>query len=212
MSASGGLKIAVFASGRGSNVRALADAIQAGIISNSTLSLVVSNNSICGALEFARQRNIPALHISRSQFRTDGEFTASLLITLGNFGVNFIALAGYMKKLPVELVKAFKNRIVNIHPALLPEFGGKGMYGMNVHNAVIERGVKVSGATVHLVDEEYDTGPIVLQERVEVLPSDTPESLAEKVLHVEHRLYPKAISLFAMGKVHVRGKEIIIYE
>jgi len=117
--------------------------------------------------------------------------------------IDFIALAGYLKKLPAAIVREFRNRIVNIHPALLPSFGGKGMYGIHVHEAVLKAGVKVTGVTVHLVDEEYDHGPIVLQRAVEVHDDDTPETLAQRVLQVEHELYPEALQLFAEGRIRV---------
>ncbi|MBI3189627.1 MAG: phosphoribosylglycinamide formyltransferase [Ignavibacteriales bacterium] len=209
-SVSGGLRIAVLASGRGSNLRAIVDALHAGIISNALVSLVISNNSSSGALEFARQQNIPAVHCSRLQFLSDVEFATAMLQTLREHKCNFIVLAGYMKKLDPTIITTFKNRIINIHPALLPEYGGKGMYGMHVHKAVIANHDSVSGATVHFVDEEYDRGSIVLQERVDVSPTDTPESLAEKVLKIEHVLYPKTINLFAQGKVHVNGHQMVI--
>ncbi|MBI3194991.1 MAG: phosphoribosylglycinamide formyltransferase [Ignavibacteriae bacterium] len=209
-SASGGLRIAVLASGRGSNLRAIVDALHAGIISNAQVSLVLSNNSSSGALEFARQQNIPAVHLNRLQFTTDVEFTTAMTQTIREHNCNFIVLAGYMKKLDPTIISSFKNRIINIHPALLPAYGGKGMYGMRVHEAVIASRDSVSGATVHFVDEEYDRGPVVLQERVDVSPADTPESLAEKVLKIEHTLYPKAINLFAQGKVHVNGQHVVI--
>jgi len=204
------LNIAVFASGRGSNLRSIVDALHAGILSNVTISLVLSNNGKSGALEFARQNNIPAIHLSRVQFHSDAEFTSAMLETLRRHSINFIVLAGYMKKLDPLVIDSFRNRIINIHPALLPAFGGTGMFGMKVHEAVIASRATKSGATVHVVDEDYDHGPIVLQEQVEVSPSDTAETLAEKVLAIEHRLYPKALSLFAMGKIRVKGQQVVI--
>lgn len=204
------LNIAVFASGRGSNFQAILTAIHNKTITNAQIVLVVSNKADAGALDIARAHNIPALHLDRKQFASDHEFTATVLRTLEEHGVNFIVLAGYLKKLSNEVVRRYRNRIVNIHPALLPAFGGKGMYGIHVHEAVIESGATVSGATVHLVDEEYDHGPIVLQREVEVTRTDTPESLASKVLQIEHRLYPEAIRLFAEGKVKVNGKTVVI--
>ncbi len=209
-SASGGLRIAVLASGRGSNLRAIVDAIHAGIISNAQASLVLSNNSASGALEFARQQGIPAKHCSRFQFNSEVEFATAMMQTLREHNINFIVLAGYMKKLDPTIISTFKNRIINIHPALLPAYGGKGMYGMHVHEAVIANRDSVSGATVHFVDEEYDRGPVVMQQQVDVSPNDTPEKLAEKVLKIEHALYPKAINLFAQGKVRVNGQKVVI--
>ncbi|MBI4546599.1 MAG: phosphoribosylglycinamide formyltransferase [Ignavibacteriae bacterium] len=204
------LNIAVFASGKGSNFKALLDAITAGKIGNAEIVLLISNNSYAGALVIAREHNIPAIHLNRKQFETDETWNKALLKTLNTHGVNFIALSGYMKKLDSAIVKAFKSRIVNIHPALLPAFGGRGMYGIHVHEAVLASKAKVSGATVHIVDEEYDHGPIVLQRTVEVNPNDTPESLSAKVLEIEHQLYPEAIRLFAEGKVKVNGQRVMI--
>jgi len=204
------LNIAVFASGRGSNFQAILTAIQNRKITNAQIVLVVSNKADAGVLNVARAHNIPALHLDRKQFASDEEFTAAVLRTLEEHRVNFIVLAGYLKKLSNEVVRRYRNRIVNIHPALLPAFGGKGMYGIHVHQAVIQSRAKISGATVHLVDEEYDHGPIILQRTVEVSENDTPESLAEKVLQIEHSLYPEAIRLFAEGKIKVNGNSVTI--
>jgi phosphoribosylglycinamide formyltransferase-1 len=199
------LKIAVFASGRGSNFEAILKAIQEGRIKGAGIVCVVSNNSGAGALETARRNGIPALHISRTQFESDQDFDNHLIDALGRHGANFIVLAGYMKKVNPAVIAHYKNRIVNIHPALLPDFGGKGMYGEHVHKAVIASGNTVSGATVHIVDDVYDHGAVVLRKTVDVAPGETPETLAKKVLAVEHDLYPEAIRLFAEGKVTISG-------
>jgi len=206
------LNIAVFASGRGTNFRAILNAVQAGELPHTTIALVISNNSNAGALAIARDNNIPALHISQQQFPSENEFVKTLLETLEAHYINFIVLAGYLKKLSPQLIERFRNRIINIHPALLPKYGGKGMFGIHVHEAVIANRDTLSGATVHLVDEEYDHGAIVLQETVPVSPNDSPESLAEKVLELEHRLYPQALRLFAEGKVMVEEHQIRILE
>lgn len=205
-----GLKIAVFASGKGSNFGAIQSAIENGNIPGASVVLVISNNPGAGALQIAKDHGIDARHISRAQFDTDEAFEQNLLETLERHGVNFIVLAGYMKKVSSAVISRYRNRIVNIHPALLPDFGGKGMYGEHVHKAVIASGRKVSGATVHVVDEVYDHGAIVLQQTVPVSPDDTPESLAKKVLEVEHRLYPEAISLFAEGRVTINENKASI--
>lgn len=204
------LKIAVFASGRGSNFLAILEAIERGSIPNAAIVAVISNNADAGALATAKEHRIPALHLSSKQFGTLEEFRAALLSALEEHGTTFIVLAGYMKKLDAGIVRRYKNRIVNIHPALLPAFGGVGMYGMHVHEAVVASGARESGATVHLVDEEYDRGPIVLQERVTVAADDTPATLAAKVLAVEHALYPRAIRLFAEGRVSITGRQVTI--
>ena len=207
---SGKLNIAVFASGRGSNFKAILEAIKTGKIQNAQIVLVVSNNSDAGAFDIACENNIPALHINRKQFGTDEDFNSTLMSSLEKHRVNFIALAGYMKKIDPTIVRAFKNCIVNIHPALLPKFGGGGMYGMHVHEAVIASKDKISGASVHLVDEEYDHGPVVLQETVPVEANDTPFTLSERVLKVEHKIYPEAIRLFSEGKIKVDRRKVII--
>jgi len=197
------LNIAVLGSGTGSNFRAILSAIQQGKIPRARICLVVSNNSNAGILEIARANSLPVIHLSQKPFESEEDFADALLSTFAAHGVMFVVLAGYMKRLHPRVIAAYRNRILNIHPALLPAYGGQGMYGMRVHQAVIAAGEKYSGATVHLVDEEYDHGPIVLQQRVDVSPDDTPESLAAKVLAVEHALFPEAIRLFAEGKVVV---------
>ena len=203
-----GLKIAVFASGRGTNFEAILKAIRECSIKGAGIVAVISNNSGAGALETARNNDIPALHISRTQFESDGAFDAHLIGALEKHGANFIVLAGYMKRISPAVIAKFRNRIINIHPALLPDFGGKGMYGNRVHAAVIASRAKVSGATVHMVDEVYDHGAIIIQKTVPVSPNDTPETLAEKVLKIEHEIYPEAVRMFAEGKVHINGKKV----
>lgn len=204
------LKVAVFASGKGSNVRALLDAVSQGKVPRTHIVLVLSNNSAAGALAIARERGIAAVHLSRMQFESDGRYESALSDCLRSHGANFIALAGYMKKIPNSIVRDFKNRIINIHPALLPAFGGEGMYGARVHEAVIASGARVSGATVHLVDEEYDRGSVVLQREVPVLPGDSSDTLAKRVLAVEHEIYPEALRLFAEDRVRIENGRVSI--
>jgi phosphoribosylglycinamide formyltransferase 1 len=204
------LHIAVFASGRGSNFGAVLEKIRSGEIPDTNIAVVISNSSTAGALEIARSHSIPALHYSRTAFGSDEEFTDGLRSLLSEYGVNMIILAGYMKLLPQDIVKRYHHRILNVHPALLPAFGGKGMFGRHVHEAVIAYGTKVSGATVHIVDEEYDHGPVVLQECVAVDDNDSPDSLAEKVLKIEHRLLPEAVKLFAEGRITVHDRRVFI--
>lgn len=198
------MNIAVFASGRGSNFQAILNAIHGGRLPAS-ISLVISNNSTAGALEIARAEGIPSLHRSLRQYPSQDSFDDDLLAILESHRVNLIALAGYMKRLSPRIISRFSNRIVNIHPALLPAFGGPGMYGIHVHEAVIRSGAKVSGVTVHLVDEEYDHGLILAQETVRVDATDTPESLAAKVLTLEHDLYPRVLAAFAENRVRIEG-------
>lgn len=195
------LNIAVFGSGRGSNFESILNAMESGKLPGIRIACVVSNNSAAGILDIARSRAIPALHLSRKQFASDVEYTGRLLSLLENHGTGLILLAGYMKLIPPPVIARYRNRILNIHPALLPKFGGAGMYGIRVHEAVIAAGEKESGATIHLVDEEYDRGRILLQKRVPVLPGDTPESLAARVLHIEHEIYPEALRQMAEGAI-----------
>ena len=204
------LNIAVFASAKGSNFEAILQAINAGKITNARIVLVIRNNNAAGALELARGNQIFAVHLSRQQFESGDDFSTRLLRILDEHAVNFIVLAGYMKKLDSSIIKRFKNRILNVHPALLPKFGGQGMYGMHVHEAVIASKERISGATVHIVDEEYDRGSTVLQRQVDVLTSDTPATLAVRVLDVERQLYPEAVRLFAEGRVQVNGRNVTI--
>jgi len=205
------LNIAVFGSGKGSNFQAIFSAIQEGKIPNTRICLVVSNNSNAGILDIARANSLPAAHISQKNFPGEAEFVSALLQTLRNHGANFLVLAGYMKRLHPQIIDAFRNHIVNIHPALLPKYGGQGMYGVHVHQAVIAANEPYSGATVHLVDEEYDRGAIVLQKKVAVSPDDTPETLAAKILCIEHEIYPEAIRLFAEGGVHIGKNERAVH-
>jgi phosphoribosylglycinamide formyltransferase 1 len=193
------LNIAVLGSGRGSNFRAILAAMQQGQIPGAKIAVVISNNSGAGILEIARENSLPAIHLSHRQFATEEEFVDALLSVLTKHGVNFIVLAGYMKRLHPRVVHAYRRRIINIHPALLPRHGGPGMYGIHVHEAVIAAGDRLSGATVHFVDEEYDHGSIILQKTVSVAAGDTPETLAAKVLEIEHEIYPEAIRRLATG-------------
>ena len=195
------LNIAVFGSGRGSNFLAILAAIAKGGIPGARVVCVISNNSSAGILQAAREHSLPAYHLSQTHYGTEEAFVERLQGVLDTHEANLIALAGYMKLLPSQLIARFHHRIVNIHPALLPKFGGKGMYGRHVHEAVLAAGVAESGATVHLVDEVYDHGPILLQRRVPVLPGDTPDILAARVLAVEHELYPEVIRRIASGEL-----------
>lgn len=210
MSATSALNIAVFASGNGSNLAAIARAIATGNLPRCRITVVLSNNSKAGALGIAREYGIPALHCSAKQFSSEPDFDHALLQHLRAHDVNFIALAGYMKKIGAPVITKFSNRIVNIHPALLPAFGGKGMYGIHVHEAVIASGAKESGATVHMVDDEYDRGPIVLQRRIALHHNESIATLAARVLAVEHELYPEALRLFAEGRVTVVDHKVIV--
>lgn len=203
------IKLAVLASGGGTNLQAIIDKIESGELS-AEIKVVISNNSKAFALERARKHNIKALHLSHKMFETQDEFNENLLKILKENETELVVLAGYMKILSPKVIRAYKNRIINIHPALLPHFGGEGMYGIHVHEAVIKAGVKVTGVSVHLVDEIYDHGAIIMQRCVPVEDSDTPESLAERVLKVEHQLYSEAIQLFAEEKIEVKGNRVYV--
>lgn len=192
-------KLAVFCSGTGSNFRALFHAIRERKLP-AEIVLCISNRQECGAFDFARKQGMETLHLSEKQFDMPDDFTAAMLDALRERGIDYILLAGYMRKVPDAVVEAYADRIVNIHPALLPKFGGEGMYGIHVHRAVIAAGETESGATVHLVNEEYDQGRILMQRRVPVLPGDTPETLAERVLACEHTLFPDALEELLAGR------------
>jgi phosphoribosylglycinamide formyltransferase-1 len=199
----------VFASGSGSNLEAILNAIEGGTLV-AQVALVVSNKAGVRALERAAQRSIPTLVLAPDSFDSETTYLETLQRALATNTINVIALAGYMKKIPAALVQAYRHRMLNIHPSLLPAFGGPGMYGLNVHRAVVDRGVRWSGATVHLVDEQYDNGPIVLQKPVPVHQTDTPETLAARVLAIEHHLYPEALRLFAEGRIRVTDRKVSI--
>ena len=199
------LRLAVLASGGGTNLQAIIDACEGGEI-DAQVVLVVSNNSDAGALQRARTHRIPDVHLSSRQFDSQEEFDTRLLEVLAEYKADLIILAGYMKLLSPTVVSAYRHRMLNIHPALLPSFGGKGMYGLRVHQAVIESGAKFSGVTVHVVDEQYDHGPIVAQQVVPVMDDDTPEILARRVLVQEHQIYKQVIQLFAEHRVRIHNR------
>lgn len=197
------IRIAVLASGRGSNLEslfeALADRADAAIV------LVASDRAEAQALERARRRGVAAAVIPPADEDT-------LLDLLERARVDWVVLAGYLRRVPAAVVRRYRNRILNIHPALLPAYGGSGMYGERVHRAVLEAGEKTSGASVHLVDEEYDRGPVVAQEEVPVERGDTPATLAARVLEVEHRLLPAIVVAAAEGRIRVEGGRAWIEE
>ena len=205
------LNLAVFASGRGSNFKAILQAIQEKKL-DAEITLLVSNNTDAGCIETARENSIPVQVISRKEFLSRDEFVETIRSSLEKAGTDLIVLAGYMKKIPDEILEIYTNRIINIHPALLPSFGGRGMYGIKVHEAILNAGCKVTGVTVHFVVKEYDRGPIIAQQCVEVRPDDTPETLAARVLKTEHSIYWRTIQKFAEGKVFVSGSNVVVEE
>ena len=205
------LKLAVLVSGGGTNLQAIIDAISAGKITNACISVVISNNANAYALERARAHGIEALCLSPKDFESREAFNQAFLDKLNSYNVDLVVLAGFLVVLPEMMIKEYTNRIVNIHPSLIPSFCGKGFYGLKVHEGVLARGVKVTGATVHFVDEGTDTGPIILQKAVEVEQGDTPEVLQRRVMEqAEWVILPKAIDLIANGKVSVEDGHVII--
>ncbi len=203
------IKIAVFASGGGSNLQALIDAQEIGTFPKAHISLVFSNIPTAGALERAEKHRIESVAIASKGYPGTREAYDQEVLTLCQAKkIDLICLAGYMRILTPVLIRPYLYKLMNIHPALLPKFGGEGMYGHHVHEAVIKAKEKESGATVHFVTEGVDTGPIILQGDVKVLPTDTPEILAERILKVEHRLYPEAVRLFCEGKIKVENDRV----
>ena len=196
------LKVAVLVSGGGTNLQAIIDAVSAGTITNTEISLVISNNQNAYALERAKNAGIASVCISPKDYESREKFHVALTETLKNAGVDLIVLAGYLVAIPEMLVKEFPNKIINVHPSLIPSFCGVGYYGLKVHEAALSRGVKVTGATVHFVDCGMDTGPIILQKAVEVQDGDTPEVLQRRVMEqAEWVILPRAIDMIANGKV-----------
>lgn len=179
-------------------MQAIIDACKTGIL-QSKPSLLISNNSKSGAIQRAINENIPYFHISSISYPNEKIRNKQIIHYLSEYNINLIILAGYMKKLDSEIIDFVNGMVLNIHPALLPKFGGENMYGMNVHNAVIEAKEKISGASVHFVNSEYDKGKIILQREIEVSENDSPQSLAEKVLKIEHIIYPEAIKLLELN-------------
>ena len=198
------LKLAVLVSGGGTNLQAVMDAMDAGTITNAQISVVISNNPNAYALERAKNHGIEAVCISPKNFPDRENFNQAHLAKIQSYGVDLVVLAGCLVVIPEIMVKAYPNRIINIHPALIPSFCGTGYYGLKVHEGVLARGVKVTGATVHFVDEGTDTGPIILQKAVEVKEGDTPKVLQQRVMEeAEWKILPRAIDLIANGKVQV---------
>jgi phosphoribosylglycinamide formyltransferase-1 len=194
------LKLAILASHGGSNMQAILDQIAAGQLAAQVV-LAISNHSESGAMQRAARAGIPARHLSGMHFPDPVELDRAICEALSTSGADLVVLAGYMKRMGPLTLEAFRGRILNIHPALLPRHGGPGMFGLHPHEAVLAAGDTESGATVHLVTEEYDRGPILRQERVPVLPGDTPETLQARVLQVEHRIYADVLRAIATGEI-----------
>ena len=197
------LNIAILASHGGSNLQAIVDACKAEIVMAKTV-IVISNNSKSGALKRANREDIPSYHISKSTYLDDMEVDHQITERLLEYQVNLVVLAGYMKKLGERTLRTFENKIVNVHPSLLPKFGGEGMYGIKIHEAVLAAGEKKTGVTIHKVQGEYDQGTVLAQVEVPVRKDDTPCSLRDRVLTIEHDFYVKTLREISLGKIKLR--------
>ena len=202
------LKIAVFVSGRGSNLKAIIDAIENKNL-NAEIKLIISNKADCAAFKLADLKNIPTFCVSASRKENYLTFD-EISELLKNTFIDLIVLAGFLKKIPDNFIDKFESKIINIHPALLPAFGGKGMFGMNVHKAVYDSTAKVSGVTIHFVDKIYDNGKIIVQKCVDISRVKSPEEIADKVLAEEHKLLPLTIKLFSENKIKVERDRVFI--
>lgn len=205
------LRVAVMVSGGGTNLQAIIDRVADGTITNTELVAVISNNHGVKALERADRAGIPAVTVSPKEYADRSSFEQALLTTVDSYQPDLIVLAGFLVVIPSAMIEKYENRIINIHPSLIPAFCGTGFYGLKVHEAALARGVKVVGATVHFVDQGTDTGPIILQKAVEVEPGDTPKSLQQRVMEqAEWKLLPRAIDLIANGRVSVVDGHTVI--
>lgn len=203
------VKIGVLISGSGSNLQSIIDNINSGEIKGK-IEVVISNKVSAYGLERARNNNIDAVYINSKQYEDNEAFNDVIIEELKKRDVELVVLAGYLKILSKKLVKEYENRIINIHPSLIPSFCGMNYYGLKVHEAAIDYGVKVTGATVHFVNEEADAGPIIMQETVKVANDDTPETLQKKVLKIEHKILPEVIKLYCDRRIEVKGRKTYI--
>jgi len=203
------INIAVLISGGGTNLQAIIDGIESGFIP-AKIAVVISSREDAYGLKRAEAHGLETCYIGAGNYPDPEQRTEKILEVLQEKKIDLVVLAGYMSILDPKIVEAYRNQIINIHPSLIPSFCGKGFYGKRVHQAVLDYGAKVTGATVHFVDEGTDTGPIILQKAVEVKEDDTAETLAQRVLKVEHELLPLAVKLFAEGRLHVEGRKVQI--
>lgn len=205
------LRIAVLVSGGGTNLQAIIDRVADGTITNTEIAVVISNNHDVKALERAEQAGIPAVCVSPRDYSDREIFNQALLETVDSYQVDLVVLAGFLVVIPEKMIERYENRIINIHPSLIPAFCGTGYYGLKVHEAALERGVKVVGATVHFVDKGTDTGPIILQKAVAVKEGDTPKLLQQRVMEeAEWKLLPQAIDMIANGRIQVADGRTIM--
>ena len=204
-------KIAVLVSGGGTNLQALIDAEKRGELGNGRITLVIASKPGVYALERAKNHGIPSLVLSRKEYTTVADYSLALADAMTDAGIDLVVLAGFLTIIDEQVYERFTNRILNVHPALIPSFCGKGYYGLRVHEAALEKGVKVSGATVHIVTPECDAGPIVLQKAVEVKEDDTPETLQRRIMEeAEWKILPKAVKLFCDGRLSVTDNKVHI--
>jgi len=204
------LRVVVLVSGGGTNLQAILDGIDKGEITNTEVVGVISNNKNAFALERAKDRAIQSACISPKDYETREQFHQSLLQAVDQFEPDLIVLAGFLVTIPREMLARYKHKVINVHPSLIPAFCGQGYYGLKVHEAALERGVKIAGATVHFVDEGMDTGPIILQQAVSVQAGDTPQILQKRVMEqAEWKILPEAIDLIANGRVTVEGNMVV---
>ena len=205
--------VAVLVSGGGTNLQALIDSEKNGIIKSGTISLVVSNKENAYALERAKNAGIPTEIVVRKEYPDVASYTAAIIDTLKKYEADLVVYAGFMTILDEQIVKEYNGRMMNVHPSLIPSFCGVGMYGLHVHEAALARGVKLTGATVHFVNEECDGGPIILQKAVAIENGDTPEVLQARVMHeAEWKILPEAVDLFCRDKLKIEGRTVIISE
>lgn len=204
-------RIGVLISGNGSNLQSLIDSVEAGEI-HADIAVVISNRKAAYGLERARKHGISAEYVSKRDYTSDEDYNTRILDILAEYKVDLLVLAGYLSIISRDVVEAYRNRIVNVHPSLIPAFCGDGFYGERVHRAVLDYGAKVTGATVHFVDEGTDTGPIILQKCVEVMDGDDVDTLSKRVLEVEHELLPKAVKLIVDDKVVIEGRRVKIVD
>ena len=204
-------KIGVLVSGGGTNLQAILDAQQSGLLHSGKVSCVISSSPTAYALRRAENANIPAVTLRRKDYENAKAYDAALLSVLEEYEIDIIILAGFLCILGESVIRAYPNRIINVHPSLIPTFCGDGFYGLKVHEAALEYGVKVTGATVHFVNEVTDGGAIILQKAVEILPDDTPEILQKRVMHeAEHVILPQAAELLCAGKIQICGRKVTI--
>lgn len=199
------MKIAVFVSGRGSNLNAILN--YSGLKSFVEVVAVLSDKIDCKAFEIAKEFDIKTFTVGKNMGMIHQD---EITVTLKKLNVELIVLAGYLKLIPFKLIENFENRIINIHPALLPSFGGKGMYGLNVHRSVYNSSAKVSGATIHFVDKSYDTGKIISQKCVDISDVKSPEEIADRVLKIEHQILPEVIKAFAEDRIIIEDNRVIV--